>query len=105
MIARVWHGWTKKADADGYQELLEREVLPGIASAADGYLGVQVLRRDEEHRVEFMTVTIWDSLAAVRSLVGEDVEVAYVPSEARNLLDEFDERSVHYELVLEAAAR
>ncbi len=42
MIGRIWHGWTTHANADTYQALLEREVLPGIAGKTSGYEGVYV---------------------------------------------------------------
>jgi hypothetical protein len=31
MIARIWHGWTKPADAKTYEDMLCHEILPGIA--------------------------------------------------------------------------
>jgi len=34
MIVRIWHGWTDRAHADAYQQLLHREVLPGIVGRA-----------------------------------------------------------------------
>jgi heme-degrading monooxygenase HmoA len=100
VIGRLWHGWTVRSNADAYEELLRREVLPGIAASSPGYRGVHVLRRDDGERVEFVTLTLWESLDAIRSLVGDDAEVAYVPPEARELLAAFDTRSVHYQLVL-----
>ena len=102
MIGRLWHGWTTHENADRYQSVLEREVLPGLEAQAHGYRGVYVLRRESDDEVEFVTLTVWDSLDAIRTLVGDDVEVAYVPPEARRVLKRFDERSAHYELVLEA---
>jgi hypothetical protein len=40
---------------------------------------------------------------AVRAFAGEDVKAAVVPPEAQRLLSRFDERSVHYDVVLEPA--
>jgi heme-degrading monooxygenase HmoA len=104
MIGRIWHGWTTPENADAYQSLLEREVLPGIEEKTTGYDGVYVLRRDDGARVEFITLTLWQSMDAVRTMAGDDVEAAYVPAEARAILADFDERSVHYEVVLTAGA-
>ena len=42
-----------------------------------------------------------DSLDAVRAFAGDDYEVAVVPPPARQLLSRFDERSSHYEAVIE----
>ncbi len=59
------------------------------------------MRRDGKDEVEFVTLTMFDSLDAVKEFAGEGYEVAVVPPEARNLLARFDERSVHYETVLQ----
>ena len=76
MIARLWRGWTAPSDADAYEELLKREILPGIEKQASAYKGVQVLRRDDNDRVEFVTLTLWDSVDAIREFIGDDHEVA-----------------------------
>jgi heme-degrading monooxygenase HmoA len=98
MITRIWHGWTLKANADEYENLLRSEVLPGIHRVA-GYRGAQLLRRPAGDEVEFVTLTYFDDLDAVRAFAGEDYEVAVVPAEARKLLAHFDQRSVHYETI------
>jgi len=99
MIARVWHGWTSPANADAYENLLRSEVLPGIHRVG-GFKGAQLLRRDAGSEVEFITITQFDSLDAVKEFAGEDYEVAVVPAAARKLLARFDARSAHYESVL-----
>ena len=50
-----------------------------------------------EGEVAFVTMTLWESLDAIRAFAGEDYEVAVVLPEARKLLSRFDQRSVHYE--------
>ncbi|HEV8687351.1 MAG TPA: antibiotic biosynthesis monooxygenase [Gaiellaceae bacterium] len=101
MIARIWHGWTTPGNADPYEAHLRDVVLPGIEERIDGFRGVYLLGREAGDEVEFVTVTLWDSLDAVREFAGEDYEVAVVPEEARRLLTRFDERSAHYETLLE----
>ena len=98
MIARLWHGYTKPENADAYHQLLLAEILPGI-HRVPGYQGSYLLRRDMGHEVEFATVTLWDSLAAVREFAGEDYEVAVVPPAGQRLLDRFDARSAHYDVI------
>ena len=98
MIGRIWHGWTTPENADAYESLLRSEVLPGI-HRVDGFLGAHLLRRDAGAEVEFVTLTLFASLDAVRAFAGEDYETAVVPPEARQLLARFDERSAHYEVV------
>ncbi|HSL66384.1 MAG TPA: antibiotic biosynthesis monooxygenase [Gaiellaceae bacterium] len=96
MISRIWHGWTRPEEADEYERLLRAEILPGIRRVS-GYRGATLLRRAAGDEVEFVTITVFDSIEAVRAFAGDDYEAAVVPPEARRLLRRFDERSAHYE--------
>jgi len=98
MIGRLWHGWTTHANADAYEGLLRREVLPGI-HRVPGYHGAYLLRRNAGPEVEFVTLTLFESWEAVRAFAGEDFEAAVVPPAARALLARFDARSVHYDVL------
>jgi heme-degrading monooxygenase HmoA len=99
MIARIWHGWATPENADAYERLVRDEILPGI-DRIDGFAGFDLLRTDRPgEEVEFVTVTFFESLEAVRAFAGEDYEAAVVPPEARRLLTRFDERSRHYQLL------
>jgi len=102
MVTRIWHGWTTHENAAAYQRLLKMEILPGIASRQiKGYRGAHLLRRDLETEVEFITILWFESLEAVKDFAGADYDVAVVPPQARALLSRFDERSQHYETLLE----
>jgi heme-degrading monooxygenase HmoA len=100
MIGRLWHGSARPEHADAYERLLRAEVLPGI-HGIEGHRGAFLLRRERGERVEFVTLTLWETLDAVRAFAGDDYEAAVVLPEARALLDEFDERSAHYEVLIE----
>ena len=104
MIGRIWHGWATKEKADTYQRVLEEELLPAIRSGTEGFLGVNVLRRDLGEEVEFLIFTLWESFDAIATLVGEDYEAAHLPDETRALLNRFDERVVHYQVALSELA-
>ena len=99
MIGRIWHGWTKPANADKYEQLLKEEIFPGIAAKkVAGYNGIQLFRRPLENEIEFITIMWFDSWDAVKQFAGEDYEQAYVPPKAREVLERFDGRSQHYEI-------
>jgi heme-degrading monooxygenase HmoA len=100
MIARWWRGWTDtEANADAYERLLRGTIFPAVAEH-DGFAGGYIVRRElEAGGAEFGTLTLWESLDAVRAFAGEDYEVAVVPPAAREVLSRWDERSVHYEVV------
>ena len=101
MISRVWHGWTTAQKADKYHTILNDLVFPEIAAKnVLGYKEIQLFRGAiENDEVEFITVMWFDSWDAVKQFAGEDMEQAYVPSQARAVLSRFDERSQHYEII------
>jgi heme-degrading monooxygenase HmoA len=102
MISRIWHGWTTPQNADKYETLLKEEIFVGIQDQhIRGFNGIQLLRRSVDDEVEFVTIMIFESLDAVREFAGEDYELAVVPEKARKLLSRFDERSQHYEIIVE----
>jgi heme-degrading monooxygenase HmoA len=100
MIARIWHGWTRRKNADAYEKLLREEIFNGIAAREIlGYKGIRLLRRTVDGgEEEFVTIMWFDSLQAVKLFAGEDYEQAVVPPKARALLSRFDRRSQHYEV-------
>jgi heme-degrading monooxygenase HmoA len=99
VISRIWHGWTTPENADVYESLLKGEIFRGIQGREiEGYQGINLLRRDHDGEVEFVTIMWFDDIEAVRSFAGEDYEVAVVPKKARAVLSRFDERSKHYEV-------
>jgi heme-degrading monooxygenase HmoA len=100
MIERVWRGWTEPEKADDYQHFLQHELLPG-AHAISGYLGARVLRRRIGEEVEFMTITRFESIEAIRAFAGDDAEQAHIAPRARELLSRWEERTAHYEPAFE----
>jgi antibiotic biosynthesis monooxygenase (ABM) superfamily enzyme len=99
MISRIWHGWTSHENADAYEQLLRGEIFEGIgARAIDGFLGIDLLRRQYPDDVEFVTIMWFASMEAVRAFAGTDYETAVVPPAARALLHRFDARSSHYDV-------
>jgi heme-degrading monooxygenase HmoA len=102
VIARIWHGWTSPENADRYEEFLHTKMFPSI-HGVEGFAGADLLRRTDGDEVAFITITRFESLEAVRRFAGDDYEAAVVEPEARALLARFDERSQHYEIVLDRA--
>jgi heme-degrading monooxygenase HmoA len=100
MICRVWRGWTTKANADAYERVVRGEVIPGIEERKiPGFLSIDLVRREREDDVEFMTLMWFDSVDSVRAFMGDDYEAAHVPAAAQAVLKDFDKRSAHYEVL------
>ena len=98
MIARVWHGWTKPEDADGYEAHLKPELLPGV-SKMKGFQGSYLLRRAVGDEVEFITILLWDSIDGIRAVAGADYKAAVIPEDRRKYLTRFDAKAAHFEVV------
>ncbi len=100
MIARIWVGRTKASDADEYLSYLEETGLREYRATA-GNRGVFVLRRIEEERAEFMLVSLWGSMDAVRAFAGPNPERAvYYPEDDRFHLEKTP-NVLHYEVLVE----
>jgi heme-degrading monooxygenase HmoA len=100
MICRLWRGWATKENADAYERIVRDQVIPGIeARRIQGFRSIDLVRRERERDVEFMTLMWLDSLNAVKAFMGDDYEVAHVPAEAQAVLADFDRRSAHYQVL------
>ena len=75
MITRMWRGWTHAAEADRY----ERHYRSEVRAPCDGFPGsggARLLRRTVGEETEFVSVTLFDDLNAVRRFAGPDYETA-----------------------------
>ncbi len=106
MIARVWSADASVANGPRYVEHLEQSVLPELA-VIPGHRSARLLQRTVGDRVEFMVVTLWESMDAIRQFAGDEMETAVVEPAAQAVLGDFDKHVTHYEIVLgpEAAER
>jgi hypothetical protein len=100
MICRIWRGWTTPTNADAYESVVRGEVIPGIeALRIAGFRHIDLMRREPDDGVEFVTLMWFDDIDSIKAFVGDDYEVSDVPSAARAVLARFDERSAHYEVL------
>lgn len=98
MIARHWKGIVKHDHADRYLTHLEHHTIATVSSI-DGFRRVTVLRREVEVGVEFLVVTEWESIQAIKKFAGESAEVAVVPPAAQAMMVSYDTEVIHYEIV------
>jgi len=97
MIARFWHGVTAAAKSDEYLDYLNETGIPDYR-ATEGNRGVYVLRRIEDDRAHFLTVSFWESMEKIEGFAGSDPEKArYYPEDEEHLLD-FEPEVEHYEV-------
>ena len=96
MIARIWHGWTKSADAKAYETMLRDEIFPSIAARKiEGYRGTELFLREDLDEVEFVTLLRFDSMAAVKEFAGADASKPVIYPKAEALITRM-EQARHY---------
>ena len=103
VIARTWRGWTTRENADAYERFLRGSLVPQMRRL-DGFRGAHILRRDLADEVEFVTVSMFESLDAVRAFAGDGYETPVIEPEAERLLARYERQAVHYDALFERGA-
>lgn len=98
MISRHWHGIVKTDQADAYVVYLLSETFPGLRQI-QGFLGAEILKREVPEGIEFLIVTRWASIDAVRAFAGEDPGDAVVSPKAQAMMVDYDRVVQHYHVV------
>jgi heme-degrading monooxygenase HmoA len=96
-IARIWRGRTLTAKADEYERYLNESGISKIRATA-GNRGVTVLRRTDGDKTEFLVMSLWDSIDAVKKFAGEDYQKAVILPKDREYLLEVEPNVLHYEV-------
>jgi heme-degrading monooxygenase HmoA len=98
MITRIWKGRTRPERADAYGQFLQATAYPDYGGV-EGNRGWLLLRQDRAAEVEFVLVSLWDSMDALRRYAGEHPETPKYYAEDRAALLELPERVEHYQTV------
>jgi len=98
MIARTWRGRTPAGRADEYFEYLKKTGLQEIRNTT-GNRGVYILRSRNGEEAEFLFMSIWESLEAIKRFAGENYEQAVYYPEDKDFLLEMEPTVNHYEIL------
>ena len=99
-ISRHWKGVAKPEEADHYIHHLRSDTLPKLARI-EGFIKASIMRRPIGEGMEFLIVTTWQSIEAIRKFTGESAETAVVPPSVQAMMVEYDREVAHYEVVEE----
>jgi antibiotic biosynthesis monooxygenase (ABM) superfamily enzyme len=100
MIARIWHGWTKRADAKTYEEMLREEIFPGIAARnISGYRGAELFVHEDGDETEFVTLLRFDSMDGVKQFAGDDATKPVIFPKAEGLITRM-KQARHYRIAI-----
>jgi heme-degrading monooxygenase HmoA len=98
VIARIWRGATREADAEAYVEYLRGTGLKAYRETP-GNQGAWVLWRVADGRAEFLTLSFWESTEAIRGFAGADIERAvFYPKDDRYLVER-DTTVRHFQVI------
>ncbi|HTI80986.1 MAG TPA: antibiotic biosynthesis monooxygenase [Acetobacteraceae bacterium] len=100
MVIREWRGRASASSADAYPDHFRKNVLPELRHIR-GFLGATLSRRVVAGTIEFLVLTRWESLDAIRSFAGGDTGRAVVEPGAVAALIDFDATVQHYEVIEE----
>ena len=98
LVARLWHGAVPAAKGDAYAAYLRRTGVTECR-ATRGNRGVEVLRRTAGGEAHFLFISFWDSMDAIRTFAGDEVERAHYYAEDRDYLLELEPNVTHYEVL------
>lgn len=97
MIMRMWRGRVPAEKSDAYLAFLHTSGFPDYRGTP-GNLGGYAFRRTVNGEAEFVLVTFWDSIEAIKRFAGDNYDRAhYYPEDADFLLD-FEPTVKHYEV-------
>ena len=99
-ISRHWRGVAKPEEADHYIHHLRNDTFPKL-TGIEGFISASILRRSIREGTEFLIVTTWESLEAIRKFAGESASAAVVPLSVQAMMVEYDREVAHYEIVEE----
>jgi heme-degrading monooxygenase HmoA len=98
MIIREWRGRATKSNADAYPRHFRANVVPELRHVS-GFIGAQLSQRQLNDTIEYLVLTRWQSMDAIRGFAGDDVGKAVVEPEAVAALIDFDSQVQHYEVM------
>jgi heme-degrading monooxygenase HmoA len=104
MIIREWRGRVREARSDAYPWHF-RDAVARELQRVPGFLGAHLGRRHERGEIEFLVLTCWQSMDAIRAFAGATVDEAVVKPDAVAALDRFDDKVRHYEVIEEVSPR
>lgn len=100
-VIREWRGRTTVERQDAYPAHFASHVKPAL-KAQPGFISASLSRRSLGKGVEYIVLTKWRDMEAVKAFAGETPERAVVEPGAVAALVEFDEFVSHFLVIDEA---
>lgn len=95
MISRHWSGVARPGEADNYVDHLKNDTFPRLMRIK-GFKSASIMTRKVDQGTEFLIVTVWESMEAIRQFAGETADVAVVPPVVQAMMVAYDRNVRHY---------
>jgi heme-degrading monooxygenase HmoA len=82
MISRHGQGTAKLEEATNYIGHLNSDTFPKL-EAIPGFIRASILKRATDNGIEFLIVTVWDSIEAVQRFAGANPVLQSFPKQFR----------------------
>ena len=99
MITRNWTGVVKAERTNDYLAHLQNDTFKKLQSIK-GFVNASILQRVVTDGIEFLVVTYWETMDAIREFAGEAADIAVVPPLVQEMMVRYDPVVRHYEEVL-----
>ena len=97
MIERHWKGIAKKERANDYISHLQNDTFKQMETI-DGFISAKILSRNVSEGIEFLIITEWRTLDAIKQFAGANIDAAVVPKLVQDIMLTFDIMVKHYEV-------
>ncbi len=95
MIVRIWTADALDENADDYRKHFHEILMPKLRSIA-GFISAEALERVTKDHIEFVIITRWENLDAIRDFAGHHYERAVIEPDIRDALMRYDENVKHF---------
>lgn len=68
-------------------------------SAAPGFQHIDLIRRELDDEVEFVTIMWFDGLDSIKAFIGDNHTISHVPPAAQAVLARLDRHAAHYTVI------
>lgn len=101
MIARIWSGSTRPGKGRDYFDYLEKTGLKEYR-ATPGFRGELTLRREIGDQTEYVLITLWEDMEAIKRFAGPQPDLArYYPEDERYFSkEEMRPHVSHYDVLV-----
>jgi heme-degrading monooxygenase HmoA len=104
MIIREWRCRARQSEAAKYPDYFRSEVIPELRNV-QGFAGGFLSQRQSGEYVEYLVLTRWQSMDAIRAFAGAVPENAVIDPRAMATVVAYDEKVRHYDVLEELSAR